>query len=142
MILFLPLAPNDGSSASDCLSNFATMDAIMAGLGRSVRSRDSEEEQLLIPEITFTCHGFITKWILAANWDDEDCYPELQTWNSIDGITYTKQGATTFSAEGGSEEMTFYEISPRSSMSVMFLQYSYLMSHTFRSFLRKLTVAL
>ncbi len=112
MILFLPLAPDDGSSASDCLSNFATTDAIMAGLGRSVSSRSSQREHGLIPEITFTCHGFITKWILAANWDDEDCYHELQTWNSIDGITYTKQGATTFSAEGGSEEMTFYEYTP------------------------------
>ncbi len=78
--------------------------------GRPIDEED--REQRLIPDINFTCHGFITKWILAAEWDDEDIYPELQTWNSTDGITYTKQGATTFSLEGGSAEMTYYEYSP------------------------------
>ncbi len=62
--------------------------------------------------ITFSCHGFITKSILAAEWRDEVYYPELQTWNSTDGITYMKQGATTFSVEGGNAEMTFYEYTP------------------------------
>ncbi len=84
----------------------------MAGLGRSVSSRSSQREHGLIPEITFTCHGFITKWILAAEWNNGNYYPELQTWNSTDGTTYTKQGATTFSLEGGSREMTFYEYTP------------------------------
>ncbi len=110
-----PTAPTDGSAASDCISSFATMDAIVIGLQQSGKERPIEEEnrqQRLIPGITFTCHGFITKWILAAKWSDKDNYPELQTWNSTDGITYTKQGATTFSLEGGSTEMTFYEYTP------------------------------
>ncbi len=110
MIPFLPLVPNDGSSASDCLSNFATTDAIVAGLGQTIKKK--ENQQCLNSGITFTCHGFITKWILAAEWGDEVNYPELQTWNSTDGIMYTKQGATTFSVEGGSTEMTFYEYTP------------------------------
>ncbi len=92
------------------------MDAIIDGLQQSGMERPIEEaennQQRLIPGITFTCHGFITKWILAAKWGDEDNYPELQTWNSTDGITYTKQEATTFSLEGGSAEMTFYEYTP------------------------------
>ncbi len=93
------------------------MDQVMIGVqqmegGRPIQ--EEEREQRLIPDINFTCHGFITKWILAAMWADEDVYPELQTWNSTDGITYTKQGATTFSLEGGSAVMTYYEYSPNS----------------------------
>ncbi len=106
MILFLPLAPDDGSSASDCLSNFATVDTIVAGLEGNIRGRQGEQH--LIPRINFTCHRFITKWIIGAECDNSvrhDFYPELQTWNSTDGTTYTKQGATTFSVDG---EMTFY----------------------------------
>ncbi len=110
--LLYPTAPTDGSSASDCISSFATMDAIMAGLGQTLNDRGTQ--QRLFPGITFTCHGFITKWILAAEWRDEVNYPELQTWNSTNDITYTKQGATTFSLDGGSTEMTFYEYTPDS----------------------------
>ncbi len=86
------------------------MDAIMAALQQSVQ--DNQQQQHLIPAINFTCHGFITKWILAAKWADTLRLPELQTWNSSDGITYTKQGATTVSLEGGSAEMAYYEYSP------------------------------
>ncbi len=81
-----------------------------SGIDRPIH--DENRQQLLIPGITFTCHGFITKWILLAKWSDEVNYPELQTWNSTDGITYTKQGATTFSLEGGSAEMSLYEYTP------------------------------
>ncbi len=105
-----PTDPTDGSSAYDCISSFATMDAIMIGLQESIQ--DENRQQSLIPGITFTCHGFITKWILAAKWANKANYPELQTWNSTDGFTYTKQGATTFSLDGGSTEMTFYEYIP------------------------------
>ncbi len=89
------------------------MEEITIGLQQSIQ--DENKQQRLISGITFTCHGFITKWILAAKWEtgnDKVNYPELQTWNSTDGITYTKQGATTFSFDGGSAEMTFYEYTP------------------------------
>ncbi len=85
----------------------------MAGLKRNIRGRQGEQH--LVPRINFTCHGFITKWIIGAECDNRvrhDFYPELQTWNSTDGATYTKQGATTFSVDGGSREMTFYEYTP------------------------------
>ncbi len=108
---YLPsAAPTDGSSASDCVRNFASMDDIVIALQRSIR--DERRQQRLIPGINFTCHGFITKWIFAAKWRDIDNLPELQTWNSSDGTTYTKQGVTTVSFEGGSAEMTYYEYRP------------------------------
>ncbi len=91
------------------------MDAVMIGVEQSGTDKvinDEQQQQRLIPGITFTCHGFITKWILAAMWADTDHLPDLQTWNSPDGIIYTKQGNTTFSLEGGSAEMTYYEYSP------------------------------
>ncbi len=111
-------APTDGSSASDCVRNFASMDAIEIGIQQVTFGtfvavvNDEEQQQRIIPAINFTCHGFITKWIFAAMWDNTDNLPELQTWNSTDGTTYKKQGATTVSLEGGSAEMTYYEYSP------------------------------
>ncbi len=91
------------------------MDEVMIGVqqtGMEKPIKEEQKEQRLIPNINFTCHGFITKWIFLAKWDDKVVYPELQTWNSPDGTTYTKQGATTVSLEGGSVEMTYYEYSP------------------------------
>ncbi len=77
-----------------------------------VQQSIEDSQQRLIPGINFTCHGFITKWVLAAKWATTDNLPELQTWNSTDDTTYMKQGATTVSLEGGSAEMTYYEYSP------------------------------
>ncbi len=77
-----------------------------------VQQSIEDSQQCLVPGISFTCHGFITKWILAAKWANTDHLPEQQTWNSPDDIIYTKQGATTFSLEGGSAEMTYFEYSP------------------------------
>ncbi len=89
------------------------MDAILAGVEQTISTES--QQQRLIPGVTFTCHGFITKWILAASLSQSgfrNSYPELQTWNSSDGTTYSKQRATRFNPAGGSAEETFYEYTP------------------------------
>ncbi len=86
------------------------MDAIEIALQQNIN--DERRQQRLIPGINFTCHGFITKWVFAARWLSNDYLPELQTWTSTNDTTYTKQGATTVSLEGGSAEITYYEYSP------------------------------
>ncbi len=87
------------------------MDAILAGVEQTISAES--QQQRVVPGVTFTCHGFITKWILAASLAQfRDSYPELQTWNSSDGTTYTKQRATRFNLAGGSAEETFYECTP------------------------------
>ena len=52
-------------------------------------------QQILFPDIRFTCNGFITKWIVGAqvrNDSEGHRMPELQIWrlNSGTNDTYTK----------------------------------------------------
>ena len=48
-------------------------------------------KQYLFPDITFTCNGFITKWIVGGNTDSsESLQPELQIWRNTVGTSYTK----------------------------------------------------
>ena len=47
--------------------------------------------QRLFPDITFTCNGFITKWIVGGTTDNtESLEPELQIWRNTGGTSYTK----------------------------------------------------
>ncbi len=41
---------------------------------------DHDEQQHIIPDITFTCSGTVTKWIVAANWQSDEDLPEVQIW--------------------------------------------------------------
>ncbi len=48
----------------------------VAGILRS----DHKEQQRIIPDITFTCSGTVTRWIVAANWQSDEDFPEVQIW--------------------------------------------------------------
>ena len=49
------------------------------------------KKQYLFPDITFTCNGFITKWIVGGTTDSsESLQPELQIWRNTGGTSYTK----------------------------------------------------
>ena len=52
--------------------------------------RIRELQQHLFPDITFTCNGSITKWIVGAEADNGDALPELQIWRNTGGSNYTK----------------------------------------------------
>ena len=55
-----------------------------------MKKRDNQ--QRLFPNITFTCNGFITKWIVGADHEAENDneLPELQIWRNTGGTSYTK----------------------------------------------------
>ena len=54
-----------------------------------------DQRQQITPDITFTCDGMITKWIVGANWDSSDSlYPELQVWRNIGNDMYQKINGT------------------------------------------------
>ena len=56
-----------------------------------VKRRDNQ--QRLFPDITFTCNGSITKWIVGGTTDNrESLEPELQIWRNTGGTNYTKVG--------------------------------------------------
>ena len=54
--------------------------------------RRRDRQQRLFPDITFTCNGFITKWIVGAEAENDDSLPELQIWRNTGGTSYTKAG--------------------------------------------------
>ena len=78
--------------------------------------KNRDQQQRIIPSINFTCSGSITKWIVAAKWENggEHIYfPELQIWRA-GTIAYRKVGAITISAasEDGSNVYEYVPSSP------------------------------
>ena len=49
-----------------------------------------DNQQRLFPDITFTCNGFITKWIVGAKRGRGTLLPELQVWRNIGGTSFIK----------------------------------------------------
>ena len=44
-----------------------------------------ENHQLIFPDITFTCHGEVVRWIVVGRWEiDDDQFPELQVWRLLE----------------------------------------------------------
>ena len=77
---------------SPCTGNFLSHSALRQGALNvninDVRRRDNQ--QRLFPDITFTCNGSITKWIVGVGTENSDSLPELQIWQNIGKKSYTK----------------------------------------------------
>ena len=53
----------------------------------------------LFPDITFTCNGSISKWIVGGTMDNnQNRMPELQLWRNTGGNIYTRIGFTRLPA--------------------------------------------
>ena len=107
----------NGVPPSECISSFVSRENITFAL----QGTKPKKRQSVLPEINFTCNGFITKWIVAGKWDNggmHNFYPELQIWREgeRDGDTYTKVGSTTLQVDDGSKNVAIYEYSPDSPL--------------------------
>ena len=72
----------------------------LVGRGEVGRFSGYNRRQQITPNITFTCNGWITKWILGASWDDGNMlFPELQIWRNDGNNTYRKINGTFISVE-------------------------------------------
>ena len=74
-----------------------------------------DRRQWIMPSISFTCNGSVTKWIVGALWDNtgnDRTRPELQIWRmaSTQPNTYFKVGGTLLSVNEEMDEV--YEVSP------------------------------
>ena len=73
------------------------------------------QQQLIFPDIRFTCSGVLMKWIVGGEWNENtvDVYPDLQIWRPMGDNTYTRVHSTTISAavEGGNGVYEF-SVSP------------------------------
>jgi len=67
-----------------------------------------DKRQQITPDINFTCDGQITKWIIGADWDNNDnLYPELQVWRNVGNYTYHKINGTFISIATESETSVY-----------------------------------
>ena len=91
-MLFYILSIIPDTDSPSCTGNFLSRSALRQG-ALSVNINDvsrRDRRQHLFPDITFTCNGFITKWIVGAETDNSDLQPELQIWRNTGGTNYTK----------------------------------------------------
>ena len=71
-----------------------------------------DQQQRVFPDITFTCNGSITKWIVGAGIGDGSSPPsELQIWRRS-GSDYIKVGSTQLTAQSPTSDPNVYEYIP------------------------------
>ena len=92
MLFYYQLYHTDSPS---CTGNFLNRSALRQGALNvninNVMRRDNQ--QRLFPDITFTCNGSITKWIVGGTTDNtQSLEPELQIWQKTGRNSYTKEG--------------------------------------------------
>ena len=96
--------------------NLDTLRELGRVTGGNRRNRD--QQQRIIPSIAFRCTGSITKWIVAARWEDGGgrvYFPELQIWRAVVTNLYRKISASTFSATADNAS-NVYEYTPSSPL--------------------------
>ena len=102
---------------AQCTNGFVSLDTLRE-LGKVTggNRKNRDQQQRIIPSISFTCSGSITKWIVAAKWENgggHTYFPELQIWRP-GTILHRKVGASTLSAasENGSNVYEYVPSSP------------------------------
>ena len=76
---------------SPCTDNFLSRSVLRnEALDVNINNVRIRDNQRLFPDITFTCNGFITKWIIGMRAEQASLLPELQIWRQNGGASYTK----------------------------------------------------
>ena len=95
-ILFAPDSPG-------CVCGFMSVERmrILLRLDTVGNLRGGQQRQQITPDMKFTCDGLITKWIVGADWHNDDyLYPELQVWRrNVVNNTYHKINGTFLNIE-------------------------------------------
>ena len=77
--------------------------------------RTTQRRQQITPDMKFTCNGLITKWIVGADWHQNDnLFPELQVWRNVVNNTYQKVNGTflDIKTEKGNRIYEYEDFSP------------------------------
>ncbi len=105
--------------SQECVNGLVSAESVRQ-LGRVAGDlkNDRKEQQRIIPDITFTCSGTVTEWIVAAEWKGGGMdvnFPEMQVWRETatgSGV-YTKIHETTMSfSEENTAGIYQYTITP------------------------------
>ena len=99
---------------STCIGNFLNRSALRQGaLKVNINNvREGDSQQHLFPDITFTCNGSITKWIVGGTTNNnKSLEPELQIWRNTGGTSYTKAKFSTLSFSKHVSNVVKYNLS-------------------------------
>ena len=86
-----------GGSAESCTEGFITRERLTdeALLIGDFAGTNQDNQQLIIPNMTFTSSGSVVRWTFVAQYRESATqYPELQVWRENTTGTYVKVGST------------------------------------------------
>ena len=113
MLLINPLDPPDCTNGFLDTANLK--EAVQAENIQGVIIRD--RQQRVFPDISFTCNGSITKWIVGAGTGNGSSPPsELQIWRKSGANSYTKVASTQLTAQPPINNSNVYEYVPSSPL--------------------------
>ena len=104
-IIDTPIASCTGSFSSRSILRQGALDLNINDVIRRDR------QQRLFPDITFACNGFITKWIVGGEAENDNLLPELQIWRNTGGTSYTKAGFSLLPSNTLSGNVAEYTLS-------------------------------
>ena len=102
----------------DCGCGFMSVERVYALFGipelNTGTEKQFDDQQLIFPDITFTCSGKVVKWIMAGKWNNgRDKYPEFQIWRLSGDSTYVKLNSTVISAASQEDDDVYeYTVDP------------------------------
>ena len=117
----IPIPVTVSQQADECTSGFMSLDRIEAVVKGTSDSEDhvlgnsvffpNINEQVIAPNINFTCDGSILSWTFGAEfrWNLSP-YTELQIWRSIGDSSYAKVGSTAIMEERSSPQIYQYNL--------------------------------
>ena len=101
-----------GGSAESCIEGFITRERLAdeALLIGDFADINQDNQQLIIPNMTFTSSGSVVRWTFAARYSPSATqYPELQVWRENTTGTYVKVGNTSNMEPNQTAYLNVYE---------------------------------
>ncbi len=95
-----------GGDEAECTCGFISVERLLTLRETKGSQIQHYGQQRVIPDMNFTCNGYITKWTVVAQWDPQYAsFPKLQIWRDNGGNEYTLVNTTTLHFES---EITSY----------------------------------
>ena len=92
----------------DCACGFMTAERIKLLL--EVKSVRISGRQQVTPDMSFSCSGFLTKWIIGARWNaNGTLFPKLQIWNETGPNMYKMVHQTLITEIKTKSDINIYE---------------------------------
>jgi len=97
-----------------CGCGFMTLERMYRLLGITMitrrRAKAYSGQQLVFPDIRFTCSGEVVRWIMGGRWTERgDYYPQLQIWRPSGNGVYHRLSGSNISTTVERDDDNVYE---------------------------------